>query len=100
LKFIKLLKILLFSLVILHVQLNSFAQDSILTSNADTIREIQIIQGNSLREKSIDSATRFQTISGNVIVPNVLVFDPISTPITPAGKIFYSSSGIFYFGNV
>ena len=67
-KFIKLLKILLFSLVILHVQLNSFAQDSILTSNADTIREIQIIQGNSLREKSIDSATRLQTISGNVIL--------------------------------
>ena len=68
LKFIKLLKILLISLVILHVQLNSFAQDSILTSNADTIREIQIIQGNSLREKSIDSATRLQTISGNVIL--------------------------------
>ena len=67
-KFIKLLKILLISLVILHVQLNSIAQDSILTSNADTIREIQIIQGNSLREKSIDSATRLQTISGNVIL--------------------------------
>ena len=55
-------------MVILHVQLNSFAQDSILTSNADTISEIQIIQGNSLREKSIDSATRLQTISGNVIL--------------------------------
>ena len=67
-KFIKLLKILLISLVILHVQLNSIAQDSILTSNADSIREIQIIQGNSLREKSIDSATRLQTISGNVIL--------------------------------
>ena len=67
-KFIKLLKILLISLVILHVQLNSIAQDSVLTSNADTIREIQIIQGNSLREKSIDSATRLQTISGNVIL--------------------------------
>ncbi len=67
-KFIKFLKILLISLVILHVQLNSIAQDSILTSNADTIREIQIIQGNSLREKSIDSATRLQTISGNVIL--------------------------------
>ena len=67
-KFIKLLKIQLISLVILHVQLNSIAQDSILTSNADTIREIQIIQGNSLREKSIDSATRLQTISGNVIL--------------------------------
>ncbi len=68
LKFIKLLKIQLISLVILHVQLNSIAQDSVLTSNADTIREIQIIQGNSLREKSIDSATRLQTISGNVIL--------------------------------
>jgi hypothetical protein len=41
-----------------------------------------------------------QMISGNVIVPDVLVFNPISTPATPEGKIFYSSSGIFYFGNV
>jgi hypothetical protein len=41
-----------------------------------------------------------QTISGNVTIPDVLVFDPISTPATPEGKIFYSSSGIFYFGNV
>jgi len=68
LKFIKLLKILFLSLVIFHVQSSSFAQDSISTSKADTIREIQIIQGNSLREKSIDSATRLQTISGNVIL--------------------------------
>lgn len=55
-------------MVILYVHSSSFAQDSILTSKADTIREIQIIQGNSLREKSIDSATRLQTISGNVIL--------------------------------
>ena len=52
----------------LHVQLISFAQDSLVTPQADTIREIQIIQGNSLREKTIDSVTRLQTIAGNVIL--------------------------------
>ncbi len=52
----------------LHVQLISFAQDSLVTPKADTIREIQIIQGNSLREKTIDSVTRLQTIAGNVIL--------------------------------
>ncbi len=52
----------------LHVQLISFAQDSLVTPKADTIREIQIIQGNSLREKTIDSVTRLQTIAGKVIL--------------------------------
>ncbi len=67
-KFIKRLKYLFFLLVMLHVQLISFAQDSLVTPKADTIREIQIIQGNSLREKTIDSVTRLQTIAGNVIL--------------------------------
>jgi lipopolysaccharide export system protein LptA len=39
-----------------------------LASDADTFRVIQIIQGNSLRQISIDSATRLKTISGNVIL--------------------------------
>jgi len=68
LKFIKLSKIIFLSLVFLHVQLSSFAQDSLLASDADTFRVIQIIQGNSLRQISIDSATRLKTISGNVIL--------------------------------
>ena len=67
-KFIKRLKYLFFLWVMLHVQLISFAQDSLVTPKADTIREIQIIQGNSLREKTIDSVTRLQTIAGNVIL--------------------------------
>jgi hypothetical protein len=61
---------------------------------------IESISGNNITISGSLTLDPNQTISGNVIVPNVLVFDPISTPITPAGKIFYSSSGIFYFGNV
>ena len=32
---------------------------------ADTLRTIEIIQGQSLREKTIDSATTLKTIAGN-----------------------------------
>ena len=35
---------------------------------ADTLRTIEIIQGQSLREKTIDSATTLKTIAGNVIL--------------------------------
>jgi hypothetical protein len=41
-----------------------------------------------------------QYISGDAVIPGVLVFNSISTPITTEAKIFYSSSGIFYFGNI
>lgn len=34
----------------------------------DSLREIQIIQGNSLREKQVDSVTSIQTIAGSVIL--------------------------------
>jgi lipopolysaccharide export system protein LptA len=34
----------------------------------DTLRVIQIVQGNSLREKTLDSLTSLQTIAGNVIL--------------------------------
>ena len=37
-------------------------------ASADTLRIIQIIQGNSLREKRLDSSTRLQTIAGSVIL--------------------------------
>ena len=61
---------------------------------------IESLSGNNVTISGSLTLDSNQTISGNVIVPNVLVFDPISTPNTPEGKIFYSSSGIFYFGNV
>ncbi|CAN5196162.1 OstA-like protein [soil metagenome] len=34
----------------------------------DTLREIEIIKGRSLREKTVDSLTRLQTIAGDVIL--------------------------------
>ncbi len=37
-------------------------------ASPDTVRIIQIIQGNSLREKTIDSITKLRTIAGNVIL--------------------------------
>jgi hypothetical protein len=61
---------------------------------------IEPLSGNNVTISGSLTLDSNQTISGNVIIPDVLVFDPISTPNTPAGKIFYSSSGIFYFGNV
>lgn len=38
------------------------------TPVTDTVRVIQILQGNSLREKNIDSLNTYQTIAGNVIL--------------------------------
>ena len=38
------------------------------TTTTDTLRVIQIIQGNSLRLKTLDSVTTLQTIAGNVIL--------------------------------
>lgn len=64
------------------------------------INNIESLSGNNVTISGSLTLDSNQTISGNVIVPDVLVFDPISTPNTPEGKIFYSSSGIFYFGNV
>ncbi len=44
------------------------AQNVIPPPAADTLRIIQIIQGNSLREKQIDSLNSLQTIAGKVIL--------------------------------
>lgn len=38
------------------------------TNTADTMRVIEIMRGNSLREKSLDSGVRVQTIAGNVLI--------------------------------
>ena len=40
--------------------------------SSDTIRLIQILQGNSLREKRVDDSTSFQTIAGSVIMKESL----------------------------
>jgi len=61
---------------------------------------IESTSGNNITISGSLTLDSNQTISGNIVVPDVLVFDPISTPAIPEGKIFYSSSGIFYFGNV
>jgi len=64
-----------------------------------SINTIESTSGNNITISGSLTLSPSQSISGNVIVSDVLVFNPISTPITPEGKIFYSSSGIFYFGN-
>jgi hypothetical protein len=64
------------------------------------INTIESLSGNNITISGSLLLESNQTISGNVIISNVLVFDPISSPIITEGKIFYSSSGIFYFGNV
>ena len=61
---------------------------------------IEPTSGNNITISGSLTLNPNQTISGNVIISDVLVFDPISSPIITEGKIFYSSSGIFYFGNV
>ena len=65
-----------------------------------SVNTIESTSGNNITISGSLTLDSNQTISGNIIVHDVLVFDPISTPATPEGKIFYSSSGIFYFGNV
>ena len=32
--------------------------------------------------------------------PGALTFNPITTPLTGSGQLFYSSSGTFYFDNI
>jgi hypothetical protein len=65
-----------------------------------SVNIIEPISGNNVTISGSLTLTPSQSISGDTIVSNVLVFSPISTPVTTEGKIFYSSSGVFYFGNV
>jgi hypothetical protein len=64
-----------------------------------SVNTIEPTSGNNITISGSLTLSPSQSISGNVIIPDVLIFDPISTPAIPEGKIFYSSSGIFYFGN-
>ncbi len=61
-------RITLSLIVLLCSEFVLFAQNIIPPPSPDTIRVIQIIQGNSLREKAIDSLNSFQTIAGKVIL--------------------------------
>lgn len=45
-----------------------YAQEPIPAQGGDSVRTIQIVQGKKLREKTIDSVTTVETISGNVIL--------------------------------
>ena len=65
-----------------------------------SVNTIEPISGNNVTISGSLTLTSPQSISGDAVVSDVLVFSPISTPITTEGKIFYSSSGVFYFGNV
>lgn len=57
----------LFFLFVLISKANiSFAQ--VPTRPTDTLRTIEIIHGNVIREKKIDSTTRIQTLAGDVVV--------------------------------
>jgi lipopolysaccharide assembly outer membrane protein LptD (OstA) len=56
--------------ILLSGSLSVSAQQQViqLSPSSDTIRIIQIVQGKSLRMKTIDSATVLETIAGNVII--------------------------------
>ena len=64
-----------------------------------SVNTIEPISGNNITISGSLTLTSSQSISGDVVVSDVLVFSPISAPSTTEGKIFYSSSGVFYFGN-
>ncbi len=78
--------------------LNTIGQTSppaVNPTGADTIRTIQIIQGNSLRNKTIDSVTSLRTIAGNVILKEgVTLFYCDSATINSATNVMEA------FGNV
>jgi lipopolysaccharide export system protein LptA len=62
----------IFFLLLLLISCNLFVAAQKLTSTPppanDSVRIIQIVQGNSLRSKTIDSVTTIETIAGNVIL--------------------------------
>ena len=74
---------------------NSTAQVVLAPQSVDTVRIIQIIKGNSLREKLLDSVTSLQTIAGAVQLKEaVTLFDCDSATINK------HSNEMEAFGNV
>ncbi len=62
---------------------------------ADTVRVIQILQGSSLREKTVDSLNTYQTIAGNVILKEGLtIFNCDSAAINKRTNVMEA------FGNI
>ena len=70
LKFTNTRNIFFIAVLILAASFNAGAQKNTAppTDGSDTVRVIQIIQGNSLRNKNIDSVTNLRTIAGSVIL--------------------------------
>jgi lipopolysaccharide export system protein LptA len=91
------LKYFLCCLAAVGVQSVSLAQNILSGTKpaTDTLREVEIIQGNSLRKIFIDSLNRFQTIAGDVKMKEGLtIFTSDSTAINELTKVMES------FGNV
>ncbi|HTB52519.1 MAG TPA: OstA-like protein [Ferruginibacter sp.] len=63
--------------------------------STDSVRVIQIIQGNSLRSKTIDSATTIETIAGNVVMK-----EGLTTFSCDSAIINRSTNSLEAFGNV
>jgi lipopolysaccharide export system protein LptA len=61
----------------------------------DSVRIIQIVQGNSLRSKTIDSATTIETIAGNVILK-----EGLTTFMCDSAIINRRTNSMEAFGNV
>ena len=59
---------LVFLSVLISCSFSLQAQNVSPSPSSDTLRVIQIIQGDRLREKTTDSVTNFQTIAGHVIL--------------------------------
>jgi lipopolysaccharide export system protein LptA len=82
---------------VVGLQYVSIAQNILTNSKpaADTLREVEIIQGNSLRKIIVDSLNRFQTIAGGVKMKEGLtIFTCDSAAINELTKVMES------FGNI
>jgi hypothetical protein len=63
---------------------------------------LRSVKGSPLTFEELDG--NFEYFTGSYMtasyVPGVLTFNPIETPLTGSGQLFYSSSGTFYFDNI
>jgi lipopolysaccharide export system protein LptA len=64
-------------------------------NDSDSVRIIQIVQGNSLRSKTVDSVTTVETIAGNVILK-----EGATTFICDSAIINHHTNSLEAFGNV
>ena len=89
----------IFSLLLFLIGCNLFvAAQQVVTTPApatDSVRIIEIVQGNSLRSKTIDSVTTVETIAGNVILK-----EGATTFICDSAIINHHTNSLEAFGNV